>query len=77
MSLPLSYVHSFDGSNYYWKVRMRFFLKSIDIWSIVQTGWTLPVTPIAEWTIPQRHSCIENDKAINAIWQTLSPLEFS
>jgi hypothetical protein len=35
------------------------------------------VTPIAEWTIPQRHSCIENDKAINAIWQTLSPLEFS
>jgi hypothetical protein len=78
MSLLLNYVPSFDGSIYdYWKARMRYFLKSIYVWSIVETGWTPPVTPIAEWIIPQRHSHFVNDKAMNTICQTLSPLEFS
>jgi hypothetical protein len=78
MSLPLNFITSFDGSNYgYWKARMRIFLKSIDVWSIVETGWIPPVTPIAEWTIPQRHSRVVNDKAINAICQALSPSDFS
>jgi len=32
MSQNLNYVLSFDGTNYgYWKARMRFFLKSIDV----------------------------------------------
>jgi len=31
MSQNLMFVHAFDGTNYgYWKVRMHFFLKSID-----------------------------------------------
>jgi hypothetical protein len=52
MSLPLNYVHFFDGSNYgYWKARMRFFLKLIDAWQIVEPGWTSPETTIAYWTM--------------------------
>jgi hypothetical protein len=41
MSQTLNFVHTFDGTNYgYWKAQMRFFLKSIDCWSIVDSGWT-------------------------------------
>jgi len=77
MALNLNYVTAFDGTNYgYWKARLRFFLKSIDIWHIVEFGWTPPKAPIAEWTIPQTHSRISND-TLNAIWQALSPSEFS
>jgi hypothetical protein len=44
MSQSLNIVPTFDGTNYgYWKARMRFFLKSIDYWSIVETGWTKPM----------------------------------
>jgi hypothetical protein len=43
MSQNLNFVPPFDGTNYgYWKARMRFFLKSIDIWKIVETGWIKP-----------------------------------
>jgi hypothetical protein len=78
MSLNLNFVSAFDGTNYgYWKAQMRFFLKSIDVWHIVESGWTPPEAPTAEWTIIQTHSRISNDKALNAICQTLSPSEFS
>jgi hypothetical protein len=44
MSLNLNNVPAFDGTNYgYWKARMRFFLKFIDYWKIVETGWIKPV----------------------------------
>jgi hypothetical protein len=40
MSQNLNFVPPFDVTNYsYWKARMRFFLKSIDVWKIVETGW--------------------------------------
>jgi hypothetical protein len=40
ISQNLNIVHSFDGTDYgYWKARMQFFLKSIDCWNIVETGW--------------------------------------
>jgi len=43
ISQSLNIVPVFDGTNYgYWKARMLFFLKSIDCWSIVETGWTKP-----------------------------------
>jgi len=78
MALNLNFVLAFDGSNYcYWKSGMRFFLKFIDVWHIVESGWTPPETPITEWTTPQTQSRIANDKAINAICQALSPFEFS
>jgi hypothetical protein len=79
MYLNFNFVSIFYGTNYgYWKVRMRFFfLKSIDIWHIVESGWTPPEAPTIEWTIIQTHSRILNDKALNAICQTLLPSEFS
>jgi len=44
MSQNFMIVPAFDGTNYrYWKTRMRFFLKSIDCWKTVETGWTEPV----------------------------------
>jgi hypothetical protein len=43
MSQNLNTVPAFDGTNYgYWKTHMLFFLKSIDCWNIVETGWTKP-----------------------------------
>lgn len=78
MALNLNFVLAFDGSNYsYWKSRMKFFFKSIDIWHIGESRWTPPETPIVEWTFPQTQSRNMNDKAINAIYQALSPSEFS
>jgi hypothetical protein len=39
MSQSLNSIPAFDGTNYgYWKSRMCFFLKSIDVWQIVETG---------------------------------------
>jgi hypothetical protein len=41
MSQILMIVPAFDGTNYgFWKARMRLFLKSIDCWKTVETGWT-------------------------------------
>jgi hypothetical protein len=41
MSQNLTSIPAFDGMNYgYWKARMRFFLKSIDCWKTIETGWT-------------------------------------
>jgi hypothetical protein len=53
MSLNLNNVPAFDGTNYgYWKARMRFFLKSIDCWKIVETGWTKPIDATPETGYP-------------------------
>jgi hypothetical protein len=41
MSQNLNFVLAFNCTNYgYWKAYMRFFLKSIDVWQIVEFGWT-------------------------------------
>jgi len=43
MSQTLNNVPAIDGMNYgYWKACMCFFLKSIDVWQIVESGWTKP-----------------------------------
>jgi hypothetical protein len=68
MSLSFNSIPHFDGYNYgYWKLRMRFFLKSVHVWHIVESGWTPPKVAIAEWTIPKKQTHVENDKAMNAI----------
>jgi hypothetical protein len=73
MSVSLNSIPYFDGYNYsYWKSHMRFFLKAIDIWHIIESGWTTPNTAIAEWTALQKQTCATNDKAMNAICSTLS-----
>jgi hypothetical protein len=83
MSQTLNSVPAFDGTNYgYWKARMRFFLKSIDCWSIVETGWTKPEDAALE-IVPQKtarlskNRCLSNDKALHALCQALSPSEFA
>jgi hypothetical protein len=77
MSQTLNYVPTFDGTNYgYWKVRMRFFLKFIDCWSIVETGWTKPEDTTLE-TVPLKHARLSNDNTLHALCQALSPYEFA
>jgi hypothetical protein len=56
MSQNLNIVPAFDGTNYgYWKTRMRFFLKSIDCWNIVETGWTKQVDATLELVTKKTH----------------------
>jgi hypothetical protein len=55
---------------------MRFFLKSIDCWSIVETGWTKLADATLELVI-EKNTQISNDKALHALCQTLSPSEFA
>jgi hypothetical protein len=56
---------------------MKFFLKAINVWHIVESGWTTPDTSIAEWTALQKQTRVTNDQAMNAICSILSPSEFS
>jgi hypothetical protein len=76
MSQNLNSVPPFDGKNYgYWKARMRFFLKSIDVWKIVEIGWIKP-EETDEISIIQTSARLSNDKALHALCQALSPSEF-
>jgi hypothetical protein len=59
----------------YWKARMWFFFKSINYWSIVETGWTKPVDATLE-LVTQKNARLSNDKALHALCQALSPSEF-
>jgi hypothetical protein len=77
MSQSHNIVPPLDGMNYsYWKARMRFFLKSIDYWSIVETGWTKLADATLE-LVTKKNARLSNDKAIHALCQTLSPSEFA
>jgi len=53
-----------------------FFLKSIDYWSIVETGWTKLDDETLE-LVPQKNARLSNDKALHALCQALSPPEFA
>jgi len=76
MSQSLNIVLAFDGTIYgYWKARMRFFLKSIDCWSIVETDWTKPADATLE-LVTEKNARLSNDKALHALCQALSPSEF-
>jgi hypothetical protein len=77
MSQTLNSVPTFDGTNYgYWKVQIRFFLKSIDCWNIVETGWTKPEDTTLE-IVPLKNARLSNDKALHALCQALSPSKFA
>jgi hypothetical protein len=55
---------------------MRFFLKSIDVSKIVETGWIKPEeTDVI--TITQTSARLSNGKALHALCQALSPSEFT
>jgi hypothetical protein len=77
MSQSLNTVLTFDDTNYgNWKARMQFFLKSIDCWNIVETGWTKPADLTLELVI-EKNAPLSNDKALHALCQALSPSEFA
>jgi hypothetical protein len=77
MSQNLNSIPVFDGTNYgYWKARMRFFLKSIDVWKIVETGWIKP-EETDKITVIQTSAKLSNDKALHPLCQALSPSEFA
>jgi hypothetical protein len=77
MSQTLNSVPTFDSTNYgYWKARMRFFLKSIDYWGIVDFGWTKLEDTTPE-TVPLKNTRLSNDKPLHALCQALSPSEFA
>jgi hypothetical protein len=66
MSQNLNSVPPFDGTNYgCWKACMRFFLKSIDVWKIVETGWIKP-EETDEIFVTQTSVRLSNDKALHA-----------
>jgi hypothetical protein len=78
MSQSLHYIPAFDSTNYrYWKGRMCFFLKSIDVWQIVETGWIKVEATTAKLSVAQNSARLSNDKALHAQCQTLSPFEFA
>jgi hypothetical protein len=77
MSQSLNTAPNFDGMNYgYWKTRMRSFLKSIECWSIVKTSWTKPADATLE-LVTEKNARPNNDKALHALCQALSPSEFA
>jgi cytolysin (calcineurin-like family phosphatase) len=74
MSQTLNSVPAFDGTNYgFWKARMWFFLKSINCWSIVETGWTKPEDVTLE-LVPKKIACLSNDKSLHTLCQALHHL---
>jgi len=77
MSQNVNIFLAFDGTNYgYWKARMRFFLKSIDCWNIVEIGWTKPADATPE-LVTEKNARHSNDKALHTLCQVLSPSEFA
>ena len=77
------------GSNYpYWKVRMTAFLQSIDVdvWNCVEFGYTKPTIitdgnktiekPKPQWTKEDKHAFNCNSKALNSIFNGVTPSEF-
>jgi hypothetical protein len=55
---------------------MCLFLKSIDVWHIVETGWIKPEATTAELSVAQNSARLSNEKALHALCQALSPSEF-
>jgi hypothetical protein len=76
-SQSLNFIPAFVGTNYgYWKSNIRFFLKSINVWQIVETGWTKPKASTAKLSIVQNSAWLSNDKALHALCQALSLSKF-
>ncbi|XP_073137874.1 uncharacterized protein [Henckelia pumila] len=79
-----------DGSNYsIWKVRMRFYIKSIDekAWQRMLQGWNPPrrtygegdflLKPETEWNADETAASNMNNKALNATFTSLDSNIFS
>jgi hypothetical protein len=71
MSQNLNNASAFDG-----EAHIRFFLKSIDCWKIVETGWTKPADATPE-SVTDKNARLFNDKALHALCHVLSLSEFA
>jgi hypothetical protein len=60
----------------FWKTRMKAYLKSIDVWHIVESGWINPNKAIAEFLKDEKNATSANDKALHAIYTSLCFEEF-
>jgi hypothetical protein len=57
---------------------MKAYLKSIDVWSIIESGWKCPNKTMAEWAKEEKTASIGNDKTMDAIFLAISVVdEFS
>lgn len=56
---------------------MRFFLKSIDVWKIVESGWIKLEDTTDELSVAQTSARLSKDKALYALCQALSLSEFT
>jgi hypothetical protein len=55
---------------------MKAYLKSIDVWHIVESGWINPNKAIAEFSKDEKNAAFANDKALHAIYTSLCFEEF-
>ena len=76
----------FNGEYVYWKNRMEIFLKTIDAWNIVETGYRTPTItvdnqevekPKEQWTELENKLQNTNAKAMNSIICSLDQFEFN
>jgi len=55
---------------------MRFFLKSIDCWKTIETGWIEPMDTNIE-LVNEKNARFSNDKVLHTLCQALSSSEFT
>jgi hypothetical protein len=55
---------------------MKAYLKSIDVWHIVEFGWINPNKAIAEFSKDEKNAASANDKVLHAIYTSLCFEEF-
>ena len=76
----------FNGEYAYWKNRMEIFLKTIDAWNIVETGYRAPTIIVDnqeidksmdQWTELENKLQNTNAKAMNSIICSLDQFEFN
>ena len=56
---------------------MRFFLKSIDIWSAIESGFNAPYKPTTKWSNVEKQTRVTNEKAMNALYLAISQTKHS
>ena len=70
----------FDGTNYvYWKVRMRYFLQSLDkkVRQAIEIGWTKPKEAPADWDDAKIKAANFNSRALNVLFSAVTNEEFN
>ena len=56
---------------------MRFFLKSIDVWHVIEFGFKVPEKLTVEWSTVEKQTRMTNNKAMNALCLAISQTEFA